>query len=231
MHYDIRQLQAFVQEELPQETLTTLLPKLNSDINDRHYGYELHNAFKDFITLYKLNRITIIDYYEAVKFITFVSMGDTIVSSYLKTFDPLYLLDKRTLKRKSTAYSNRKIIQEMRKTITVPLYLLHTGLVDQAIKKAVHLMNNADTDAVRLQAAKLILDKLVIPEEQQVNIRAEFDHNITIGSVSPIEELKATLTSLTKQMTDNGSATVGSIQDVKIIPKEASSIADLSRKM
>ena len=111
-------------------------------------------------------------------------------------------------------YNKSKLVLELQKIATVPLYLTHHNLLNKAIKKQADLMDNAKSEMVQHLAAKELCNILKAPEENHMSL------DVNIKKDTTIQELEETLLRLANQHVNDiqsGKTTAKNVAEMNII--------------
>ena len=142
---------------------------------------------------------TLDQYLSAVKYCSFKLMGDNNLTAYAKTFPDRYA---RTLSDPDKAsyinayvgaYNKGKLVNAIMAQSMVPVYVLNQDIHQKAINRLAHLMENANSEKVQVDAAAALLVQLKAPETKKVDISME------VKRTDGIEELNASLIKLAEQ--------------------------------
>ena len=197
------------QKKIDEETIEYL-----KDLLEGEFGSEI---FEDLISYPKVleeGKFSIREYINAVKFVSFQMMGYGVTESYLKVFPEKY--GHQYLDRYASKYNKSKLVTELRKIATVPLYLSHHHIFNKAIKKQVELMENARSEMVQHQAAKTLMEMLAPPKENQLQL------DVTIKKDESLKQLEDALYQLAenqKKMIEENKTTTKDIIEVPILER------------
>jgi len=153
-----------------------------------HYGSVLANG-----------RYTMKQYLSAVKFVTYLSAGDTVQNAYEKTFPEI--LARRlsegkaesTMQSASVLYHRNKLVQNIITQSEIPLRLLF----NKAKVDALNVLIDKSTDVsaghrVNMESANMILTHLKDPNENKIVLQ----HEMSESSIDMIQDLRRATTDL-----------------------------------
>lgn len=183
-------------------------PEIAEQIRDNFIGYA--GVLKD-------GKFKTEDYLHAVAYASFKVMGYSNRDAYERTFpDRMQILTARGTSSKDiaayvTAYSKGKLVNLILEQTLVPTWVLNQDAYQRAINVQVELMNTANSEKVRCDAANSLLTHLAKPQVKEFQISVESKEN------SGMAELKNALLDMAhkqKEMIEGGMTT----RDLAAIP-------------
>lgn len=144
-------------------------------------------------------RFSIVQYLNAVHFVSYKLMGCTNRDAYIKTFPDKYSrfltegLSEKVIASYSTAYNKTKLVNLIFEQTLIPVHVMNAPMFQDALNVQADLMLNARSEMVRTTAAANVLATLKRPEV----IKTELD--ITVKEDSAVEELRAATQALVQQ--------------------------------
>lgn len=187
-----------------------LVDALNTIPVDPEVAAAIRDNFITHTTVLRDGRYKLDEYMNAVAYVTFKMMGYNNQESYSRTFPQRYsALVARNASSKEissyvAAYNKGKLVTSVMEQALTPVWLLNHDIMQKAINRQVHLMENAKSEMVQMQAAKALMDTLKKPESKEVNL------NIGVTEDSGVEELRNMMINLAqrqKDLIDKGIAT------------------------
>lgn len=169
--------------------------------------------FQDLISYPKVleeGKYSVREYINAVRFVSYQMMGYGVTESYLKVFPEKY--GHQYLDRYASKYNKSKLVLEIRKLASVPLYLTHHHILQKAIKKQVELMENARSEMVQHQAAKTLMEYLAPPKENQLQL------DVTIKKDDSLKQLEEALYKFAEKQVEMIESKKVSTKDIIEIP-------------
>lgn len=169
-------------------------------------NYELAEVFKDnfidYSSVLEKGRFKLTDYLNAVTFLTYRSLGKSMADSWLRTFpDRAERIrtkykdegrkDEPDFSSYASMFNKNTLVVLLSQQTAVPLRILNQGLAQRALNKLAHVMEHTKSDKVRVDACKVILDTLKMPEDNVLNI----DVNLKADNI--IESMQNTIAQLT----------------------------------
>lgn len=154
------------------------------------------------------------DYINAVRYVSFKMMGETNISSYVKTFPKRYkkFLKKNMLEKHihaiSSAYQRTQLVQKIFEQTMIPVHIMNADMFQKALNVQAELMITASSDFVRSNAANSIMNILKPPETQKVEL------DIGLKDDSSIRDLKQTMLELAAMQQKNIETGVQAVREV-----------------
>jgi hypothetical protein len=167
--------------------------QINTIIADPLVAEQVRQNFVSYSTVLKDGKFKTEDYLNAVIYVSYKLMGDTNQEAYAKTFPQRYqaLLQKGTSTKDISAYvaayNKGKLVNLVLEQCLVPAWVLNQDLYQKAINTQADLMQNANSEKVRCEAANSLLTHLKRPEATKVEL------DVGIKDNSGLSELKQAL--------------------------------------
>ena len=199
-----------------------LVDRINSAVSDPVVAEQIRDNFVHYTGVLKDGTFKTEDYLHAVMYVSFKLMGDANLQAYIKTFPQRYqdLLTKGTSSKDIaayvSAYNKGKLVNLVMEQSMVPTYVLNQHLFQEALNVQADLMQNAQSEKVRTEAANSLLTHLKRPEAVKTQI------DINLKDSSGMTELKKAMEDLATQQRDmiNSGASAKQIADMRIIEAE-----------
>lgn len=179
-----------------------LADHVNQITTDPEFARSIRENVISYTHVLKEGRFRIEDYLNAVAFVSFKLMGYTNQESYKRTFPARYATlvangaDEKTISAYVAAFNKNKLINLILEQTLVPVWVLNADIHQKAINTQAHLMLNAKSEMVRMQAANSILTHLKRPEKVQVEM------SLGDAETSGMQQLKETLNLLAQRQQD-----------------------------
>lgn len=176
-----------------------LADKLNNITNDPHHLEAIKDNFMSYTGVLSEGRFKTEDYLNAVAYVSYQLLGKRNQEAYALTFPQRYNAlvaagtSNKDISSYVSAYNKGKLVNLIREQTLVPTWVLNQDVYQKAINVQADLMNNANSEMVRMQAANSILTHLAKPKEAGPLI------NIDARESSGMNELKEALTAMAKQ--------------------------------
>lgn len=170
--------------------------QINNIVVDPLIAEEVRNNFISYSGVLKDGKFKTEDYLHAVAYVSFKLRGDSNQDAYFKTFPARYqiLLAKSTSTKDISAYvaayARGKLVNMIIEQSLVPSWVLNQELYQKALTVQADLMQHAQSEKVRSDAANSILTHLTKPREAGPLVA------IDMRETSGITELKTMLTQL-----------------------------------
>lgn len=216
------EVQAAVPANMKKLVDQPLVDTLNQISADPLVADQIRDNFISYTGVLKDGKYKTEDYLAAVMYVSFKLMGDSNKEAWCKAFPSRYAtLKARGAQEKEVsahvaAYTKGKLVNAILEQSMVPTYVLNAHLFQQALNVQADLMQNANSEKVRSDAANSILTHLKRPEA----VKGQIDVNIKDSS--GMNELKNVLGDLAAQQREllaNG-APIRQITDARIIETE-----------
>lgn len=145
-------------------------------------------------------RFKLIQYLNAVHYVSYKLMGCSNRDAYIKTFPDKY---KRFLRENvsdkdiasySSAFNKTKLVNLIFEQTLVPVHVLNAPMFQQALNVQADLMLNAKSEMVRTTAANAVLSTLKPPETTKMELDIKHSADNTV-----IDELRAATQALVDQ--------------------------------
>lgn len=173
-----------------------LVDMLNTIADDPDEAQAIQENFVTYSTVLKDGKYKTQDYVNAVKFVSYKLMDMSDQDAYFRTFpDKLARWtaegkDKRWTSGNISMFKKGKLVQAIMEQSLVPSWVLNAHLHQKALNVQADLMQNAQSELVRTQAANSLLTHLAKPKEVGPLI------NLDMRDSSGVKELKNTLAAL-----------------------------------
>ena len=193
----VEQLSKVVPKGLRSNITESLLETINGIAADEIVREAYRDNLLSYTTVLKDGKYKLSSYIDAVRYISFKSLGSTNVDAYVKTFPERYqkLVEKGTSSKDVSSYvamyNGNKLVQLVAEQAMVPVSILNAHLYQEALNKQADLMNNPDVSyKVQSDAANSLLTHLKLPETTKVEL------DIGMNMDKSIQDLRATMSEL-----------------------------------
>jgi hypothetical protein len=193
-------------------------------------GDEFRDVYKEnligFASVIESGRYKMLDYVNAVKFVSYKLIGDSNTIAYAKTFPDRYqrLVDKntpmKTIASFSTAYNKGDLVHKILERTLVPVHILNMDVHQEAINTQAELMRTAKSETVRQKAAECLITQLKAPETAKIEVDVSYSN-------SSIDELRETTRALAQQqlkMIQSGAVTAEHVAHSDIIARKQDTV-------
>jgi hypothetical protein len=167
-----------------------LINGINKVLADPHCLDFLRDNILGYTKVMKEGKFKIIQYLNAVHYVSHKLMGASNRDAYLKTFPDKYQrflstgVSEKDISSYASAYNKSKLVNLIFEQTLIPTYILNAPLYQEALNVQAELMLNAKSEMVRSQAASSILSELRMPETQKVEL------DIGVKQDSTLERLR-----------------------------------------
>ena len=174
--YTVEDVKKAVPSHIRSNITQPLVDTLNNIAADPLIAEDIRNNFVSYSAVLKEGKFKVEDYLNAVAYVSYKIMGNTNEESYAKTFPHRYsaLIAKGTAKKDIasyvSAYNKGKLVNLILEQTLVPSWVLNQDLYQKAINVQADLMQNAQSEKVRAEAANSLLTHLGKPKEGSFQI-------------------------------------------------------------
>ena len=220
-----QQLQASMPKKFRHNVTDDMITFINSTEGD-----EFRDIYKEnlvgFADVIENGRYKMLDYINAVKFVSYKLIGDSNTVAYAKTFPDRYqrLVDKntptKTIASFSTAYNKGDLVHKILERTLVPVHILNMDVHQEAINTQAELMRTAKSETVRQKAAECLITQLKAPEAAKIEVDVSYNN-------SSIDELRETTRALAQQqlkMIQSGAVTAEHVAHSDIIARKQDTV-------
>ena len=214
-----------LQGSMPKKFRHNVTDEMVSFINATE-GDEFRDVYKEnligFASVIESGRYKMLDYINAVKFVSYKLIGDSNTIAYAKTFPDRYqrLVDKntpmKTISSFSTAYNKGDLVHKILERTLVPVHILNMDIHQEAINTQAELMRSAKSETVRQKAAECLIMQLKAPEAAKI----EVDVNYSNSSIDDLRETTRALAQQQLQMIKSGAVTAEHVAHSDIIARK-----------
>jgi len=218
-----------LQASMPKKFRHNVTDEMVSFINATE-GDEFRDVYKEnlvgFADVIESGRYKMLDYVNAVKFVSYKLIGDSNTIAYAKTFPDRYqrLVDKntpmKTIASFSTAYNKGDLVHKILERTLVPVHILNMDVHQEAINTQAELMRSAKSETVRQKAAECLITQLKAPEAAKIEVDVSYSN-------SSIDELRETTRALAQQqlkMIQSGAVTAEHVAQSDIIARKQDTV-------
>lgn len=163
---------------------------------DPEAAVAIRSNFISYANVMREGRFKLEDYVNAVTYVSYKMMEMTNTDAFKLTFPQRYqALAARGASAKEisshvSSYSKNKLVTLIFERAVIPAHVLYADVFGKAIEVQAHLMQNAKSEMVRMQAANSIINNLKAPERKEIAL------SVDIADSSGMSELKATMAAL-----------------------------------
>jgi len=153
-----------------------LIDELNNVIKDKEIAELYRENLLKYSSLLRTNGCRLDSYLNAIKFVTYKSIGDNNLQAYIKTFPDRYkqMMDDgkadNYINAIVSAYVKGEMVQNIIAKTMIPMHVLGRDLHIEALEHSANMMYNAKSEMVKQKAAETVLKYTQAPEESKVEI-------------------------------------------------------------
>jgi len=198
-------------QALPANLKKSVNQELIDQINTKLNNPDMYETYRDnllgYVHVMKEGKFKVSSYIDAVKYVSFKLMGKTNIDAFSVTFpDKIAKWQANGVASKDiasyvTAYNKSKLVNLIYEQTLTPFWVLNQDIYQRAINTQCELMEHAQSELVRTQAANSLLTQLKPPETRKVEL------DIGMKADSSIDALRAATQALAEQqreMIQNG---------------------------
>lgn len=170
--------------------------KINAIALDPEIGDSIRNNFISYTHVLKEGKFKVTQYMDAAAYVTYKMMGFNNQEAYARTFpDRMRRFraegkDDRQVSSFVSAYNKNKLVNLILEQTLIAPWVLNQDVYQQALFVQADLMENAQSEKVRCEAANSILNALKRPETSKISI------DVDVKDTSGMSELKDMMTKL-----------------------------------
>lgn len=212
---------------LPKDVRSRVSDEVIDGINKLLTEPELRENFRDNLLSYAGvmadGKYKLQGYIDACKYVSYKLLGSSTLEAYAKTFPDRYqrLLDENTDNSSIAAYAagfnKTQLVNKIWEQTLIPTHVLNADIFQKAINVQAYLMNNANSEKVRTDAANSLLNHLKKPESSKIQLDISYKEDKTL------EDLRAStqaLVDIQRRMLEEKVIDAKYVAESMIIPKE-----------
>jgi hypothetical protein len=183
---DLEAVKSACPRTLKSSVTQDFVDKVNNIHTDPLIRAAMQETTLGFINILSEGRFKADDYLSAVKYVTYKMSCSTNQEAYAKAFPDRFKkfladgLDAKAISAYVAMYSKGKLVSMLLERALIPVWLVNADNYQKAINAQVTLMNNAQSEMVRTQAANSILTHIKQPEVAKVDIKITDDTQTSV---------------------------------------------------
>lgn len=222
MTLTLGEVQACLPANMKSAASQELVDDLNAIAADPLVAEQIRENFVSYAGVMRDGKFKTEDYLAAIQYVSFKLMGDSNKDAWARAFPQRFALLKargaseKEISAHVAAYSKGKLVNAILEQSMVPTWVLNADLFQKALNVQADLMQNANSEKVRSDAANSLIVALKRPEA----VKGQIDLNIKDSS--GMNELKQVLGEMAvrqREMLEQG-APIRQITDARIIEGE-----------
>ena len=199
-----------VPAHLKSDVSQNMVDELNHLSSDPLHAETMRNNFISYTKVMSEGKFKLLDYVNAVKYVSYRIMGYSKRESYSRTFPLRYQtlvakgMTDKDISAYVSAYNKNKLVNLIMEQSLVPSWILNQEIYQNAINTQAELMMGARSEKVRSDAANSILTHLKKPESKQIEL------SIGVKDTSGMDELRTKLREMAEMqqnLIENGMTT------------------------
>jgi hypothetical protein len=204
-------------KRVTQETLDSI----NLTIGDPDVRNQMIDNIVSYTSVLREGKYKMESYFDAVKYVTYKSMGDTNIQSWVKVFPQRYARlvaqnkSEKDISAHVAMYNKAQLVNKIVEQTLIPAHIMNAGAFQEAINTQMRLMSDRSVSPkVQSDAANSLLTHLKPPEAKKIELQiSQKDDSITQG----LRELTVQLAAQHKQMLDLKIITAKDVAHQKLI--------------
>lgn len=176
-----------------------LVDQVNSLLNQPELEDTLVDNLITYSSVMKDGKYKIVDYVNAVRFVSFITCNNIDKEAYRKTFPARYAkhmankVSAKDLGAYVSAYKKTKLVTAILAQSLVPVYITNAGNLQEAINIQMSIARDEDvSDKVRSDAANSVMTHLKAPETSKIELDvAVKESNVMSDIRAHLDELAA----------------------------------------
>jgi hypothetical protein len=167
-------------QALPANLKKSVNPSLIAEINKKLNDPDMYEIYRENLLSYthvmKEGKFKVSSYIDAVKYVSYKLMGKTNIDAFSLTFpDKVKRWQTQGVASKDiasyvTAYNKSKLVNLIYEQTLTPFWVINQDVYQKAINTQLELMQTAQSEKVRSDAANSILTHLKPPETKKVEL-------------------------------------------------------------
>jgi len=216
---------AELMEAVPKQHKSKITAKFVADVNgmvqDPHMGEVYAENILTYSKVLQEGRFKLGDYFNAVMFVSYKSMGMGNLAAYQKVFPKKCQdmvargISPKDMSAYSSTYNKTKLVTLIYEQTLIPDYIVYASVRHRAIAAQANLLNSMNEHVVQ-KAADSLMNHLKAPETAKLNVEVGVSDGGVIGS------LATALASLSQQQANligSGTMDVKQIAHSEILEK------------
>lgn len=196
-----------------------LVSLVNAAIDDSEERDTMRENFISWIGVLHEGRIQIKSYLNAVKYVSYKILGDTSLLAYTKTFPVRY---ESFLKRGKSAvqiaghvsmYGRSLSVTQIIERTLVPVWILNSDILQEAINTQAELMRFARSETVRMKAAANLIEHLKQPESVKVDLNV----GVSNETIEDLRNVTRQLAVEQKRIIESGGMNARQVAEMNVI--------------
>lgn len=195
----IQEVELALPPQLKINATQDFVDKLNSISTDHFAAQNIRENFVTYSSVLREGKFKTEDYLNAIQYVSYKLMGLNNKDSYAKTFPDRWAIltikgtSDKDISAYVAAYHKNKLVNLILEQSLIPSWLLNQDIYQKAINVQLELMEGANSEKVRTDAANSLLTHLKRPETQKVQL------DIGVKESSGMDELRGALAQLAQR--------------------------------
>jgi hypothetical protein len=199
---------------------TELMDSINQSIGDPDVREQAIENMLSYTSVLKDGKFKMESYIDAVKYVTYKSMGDSNIQSWTKVFPARYARlvannkSEKDISAHVAMYNGTALVNKILEQTLIPVHIMNAHHLQAAINTQVRLMVGAQSEKVQQDAANSLLTHLKPPETKKIEL------DVMVKDTSITDELQVLTANLAAQhlsMLKSGTMTAKDVAHQKVV--------------
>jgi hypothetical protein len=197
-----------------------LVDQINATLSNPDEFENYRNNILSYTRVMQDGRFKVVEYLNAVRYVSFKLMGCTNIDAYSRTFpDKILRFNAEGVAAKDiasyvTAYNKSKLVNLIFEQTLIPVHVLNQDMFQRALNVQADLMVNAKSEKVRADAANSLLTHLKPPEVKKVELELSTKED---SSIKQLREATMELARQQRQMIERGELNAGQVAHQQVV--------------
>lgn len=195
----IQDVERALPPQLKLNATQAFVDKLNSITTDTFAAENIRENFITYSTVLREGKFKTEDYLNAIQYVSYKLMGLNNKDSYAKTFPDRWAIlvikqaSDKDISAYVAAYHKNMLVNRILEQSLIPSWLLNQDAYQKAINVQIELMEGANSEKVRCEAANSILTHIKRPETQKVQL------DLGVAETTGMNELRGAMVQLAQR--------------------------------
>lgn len=202
---------------------TKFVKILNDSITDPEFREIYRDNLLGFSNVIKDGKFKLQSYLDAVKYVSYKSMGSLDIDAYSKTFPERYQrlvlegASQKAISSYATAFKKTQLVTRLFEQTMIPIHIGNADVFQRAVNEQAHLMVHANSEKVRSDAAHSLMQTLKPPVAKEIDLNVGITHD---KSLDELREATNELVKTQKELMQSKILTPTQIAKSRIVQEE-----------
>ena len=167
----------------------TLVDHVKNLVTDPEFAEVYQENLLSYANVMEKGKFKLEAYINAVRYVSFKSLGETNIEAYMHTFPAKYSawkasgVDQDTINKYVYAYNWGKLVQILWKQSVTPFLIYNQANRQEALNIQMGIARTAKSEMARTSAANSVLNHLKPPEELQQQLQVTVEESSALGDL------------------------------------------------